>query len=83
MIGPLIKILGNRKADELNYRYFTQGRHIPLAITLENAQLTEESEATLQEYANAIGGEENQHKFLLLEAEKSKSCRRRIRIWGR
>lgn len=69
-IGPLIKILGNRKADELNYRYFTQGRHIPLAITLENAQLTEESEATLQAYANAIGGEENQHKFLLLEAEK-------------
>ncbi|MEB6179495.1 phage portal protein [Enterococcus casseliflavus] len=69
-VGPLIKILGNRKADELNYRYFTQGRHIPLAITLENAQLTEQSEATLQAYANAIGGEENQHKFLLLEAEK-------------
>lgn len=69
-IGALIKVLGNRKADELNYRYFTQGRHIPLAITLENAQLTEESEATLQAYANAIGGEENQHKFLLLEAEK-------------
>lgn len=69
-IGALIKVLGNRKADELNYRYFTQGRHIPLAITLENAQLTAESEATLQSYANAIGGEENQHKFLLLEAEK-------------
>lgn len=69
-IGPLIKILGNRKADELNYRYFTQGRHVPLAITLENAQLTPESEASLQGYANAIGGEENQHKFLLLEAEK-------------
>lgn len=69
-IGALIKVIGNRKADELNYRYFTQGRHIPLAITLENAQLTAESEATLQSYANAIGGEENQHKFLLLEAEK-------------
>lgn len=69
-IGVLIKILGNRKADELNFRYFTQGRHVPLAITLENAQLTAESEATLQSYANSIGGEENQHKFLLLEAEK-------------
>lgn len=69
-IGPLVKILGNRKADELNYRYFTQGRHIPLAITLENAQLTAESEATLENYANSIGGEETQHKFLLLEAEK-------------
>lgn len=70
-IGPLVKILGNRKADELNYRYFTQGRHIPLAIILENAQLTKESEATLQNYANGIGSEgETQHKFLLLEAEK-------------
>lgn len=69
-IGPLIKIIGNRKADELNYRYFTQGRHIPLAITLENAQLTKESETTLQAYANSIGGEDSQHKFLLLEAEK-------------
>ncbi len=70
-IGPLVKILGNRKADELNYRYFTQGRHIPLAILLENAELTEASEATLQAYANGIGSEsESQHKFLLLEAEK-------------
>lgn len=70
-IGPLIKILGNRKADELNYRYFTQGRHIPLAILLENAQLTEASEASLQNYANSIGSEgESQHKFLVIEAEK-------------
>lgn len=70
-IGPLIKILGNRKADELNYRYFTQGRHIPLAILTENAQLTPESESSLQSYANGIGSEgEVQHKFLLLEVEK-------------
>ncbi|MFD2253081.1 phage portal protein [Lactococcus formosensis subsp. bovis] len=69
-IGPLIKIIGNRKADELNYRYFTQGRHVPLAIVLENAELTPESEASLQNYANSVGGEDNQHKFLLLEAEK-------------
>lgn len=70
-IGPLIKIMGNRKADELNFRYFTQGRHMPLAILTENAQLTAESEATLQSYANGIGTEgEIQHKFLLLEAEK-------------
>lgn len=70
-IGPLIKILGNRKADELNYRYFTQGRHIPLAILLENAQLTPESEISLQNYANGIGSEgESQHKFLVIEAER-------------
>ncbi|MDV7700960.1 phage portal protein [Enterococcus casseliflavus] len=70
-VGPLIKILGNRKADELNYRYFTQGRHIPLAILLENAQLTEASENSLQNYANGIGSESgNQHKFLVIELEK-------------
>lgn len=70
-IGPLIKILGNRKADELNFRYFTQGRHIPLAILTENAQLTAESESTLQSYASGIGSEgDTQHKFLLLEVEK-------------
>ena len=64
------KIL-NRKADELNYRYFTQGRHIPLAILLENAQLTEASENSLQNYANGIGSESgNQHKFLVIESEK-------------
>ena len=70
-VGPMIKILGNRKADELNYRYFTQGRHIPLAIMLENAQLTEASESSLQNYANSIGSEgESQHKFLVIEAER-------------
>mgnify|MGYP000134541579 CR=1 FL=1 len=37
---------------------------------LENAQLTQASEATLKSYADSIGGEENQHKFILLESEK-------------
>lgn len=70
-IGPLIKIMGNREADALNYRYFKQGRHIPLAILLENAQLTEASEQTLKAYSNGIGGENNaQHKIMILEAEK-------------
>lgn len=70
-IGALIKILGNRKADELNYSYFTQGRHMPLAIVLENAQLTAQSEATLQQYANDVSSQSaQQHKFLLVEAEK-------------
>lgn len=69
-IGSLIKILGARKADELNYRYFTNGRHMPLAILLENAQLTAQSEETLQSYADQLDGESSQHKFLLLEAEK-------------
>ena len=69
-IGALVGILGDRKANELNYRYFTEGRHVPLAIILENAQLTAASEDTLKQYANSIGGESSQHKFILLEAEK-------------
>lgn len=69
-IGALINILGDRKANELNYRYFTEGRHTPLAIVLENAQLTQDSEETLKSYANSLGGEQSQHKFILLEAEK-------------
>ncbi|WP_413509651.1 phage portal protein [Carnobacterium maltaromaticum] len=69
-VGTLIKILGARKADELNYNYFMNGRHTPLAIVLENAQLTAESEQTLQGYADGLSGENSQHKFLLLEAEK-------------
>lgn len=72
-IGALIGILGDRQANELNYRYFTEGRHTPLAIILENAQLTAESEATLTNYANSIGGASSQHKFILLEAEKVSS----------
>lgn len=69
-IGALINMLGDRKANELNYRYFTEGRHTPLAILLENAQLTEQSEETLKSYANSVGGEASQHKFILLETEK-------------
>lgn len=68
-IGVLIKILGSRKADELNYRYFTQGRHVPLAIVVSNGQLTKEAEDTLSEYANDVGSEELQHKFMVLDAE--------------
>ncbi|MFD2018637.1 phage portal protein [Ligilactobacillus acidipiscis] len=68
-IGVLIKILGSRKADELNYRYFTQGRHVPLAIVVSNGQLTKEAEDTLSTYANDVGSEELQHKFMVLDAE--------------
>ncbi len=69
-VGTLIKILGARKADELNYNYFVNGRHMPLAILLENAQLTKQSEDTLASYADSISGENSQHKFLVLESEK-------------
>ncbi|MDO7787137.1 phage portal protein [Desulforamulus aquiferis] len=68
-IAQMIHMYGARKAEELNYRYFYQGRHIPAAIIVSNGQLTEESRAALEEYAKSVEGVENSHKFLLLEVE--------------
>jgi PBSX family phage portal protein len=68
-IGHLIHMYGARKAEELNYRYFTQGRHNPAAIIVSNGLLTDESVAKLEEYANTVEGVENSHKFLIIEAE--------------
>ncbi|WP_203363073.1 phage portal protein [Bacillus sp. REN10] len=68
-IGNLVNMYGARKAEELNYMYFKQGRHVPAAITVENGMLSEKSYQELQQYMNDIQGVENAHKFLLLEAE--------------
>ena len=68
-IGNIVNLYGARKAEELNYMYFKQGRHVPAAITVENGMLSEASYQQLQEYMNGIEGVENAHKFLLLEAE--------------
>lgn len=64
-IGVLVKMMGSRSADELNYKYFDDGRHIPLAIVVENGQLTQDSIDLL---AGAKGADA-QHKYLILEAE--------------
>ncbi|BDG48786.1 phage portal protein [Parageobacillus sp. KH3-4] len=68
-IGHIVSLYGARKAEELNYMYFKQGRHTPAAIIVENGMLSEQSFNQLQEYMNSIEGVENAHKFLLLEAE--------------
>lgn len=68
-ISALMDMYGSRNASELNYRYFKQGRHLPAAILIKNGRLTEDSEAALTEYASLVEGQENAHKFLLLEAE--------------
>lgn len=68
-ISALMDMYGSRNASELNYRYFKQGRHLPAAILIKNGRLTEGSEAALSEYASSVEGQENAHKFLLLEAE--------------
>ncbi len=68
-LGHLVSLYGARKAEELNYYYFKQGRHVPAAIVVENGQLTDDSYTAVQNYMNDIQGVENSHKFLLLEAE--------------
>ncbi len=67
-IGNLISLYGARKAEELNLMYFSNGRHIPAAITVSNGKLDDASYEALQEYMNDLQGTDNAHKFLLLEA---------------
>lgn len=68
-IGQLIHMYGARKAEELNYNYFYNGRHNPAALVVTNGLLTEESEAALKEYSGKVGGTDNAHKFLVIEVE--------------
>ena len=58
-------MMGSKSADELNFNYFEGGRHIPLAIVVENGQLTQDSVDLLAR----AKGTEAQHKYLILEAE--------------
>lgn len=67
-IGNVVSVVGARKAEELNYLYFKNGRHLPAAITVSNGMLDEDSKAALENYMNGAQGVENAHKFLLLEA---------------
>lgn len=67
--GQILNLDGSRKAEELNYRYFINGRHTPLAIVLSGGTLSDNSYSKLQEYVNSIQGENGQHAFLLLEVE--------------
>lgn len=69
-IGNLVALLGARKAEELNYRYFTQGRHTPAALLIKNGQLSEASEKALIQYTQEVGVEGMQHKMLVIETEK-------------
>lgn len=64
-IGQLLNVQGNRKAEELNYTYFMDGRHMPMAIIVENGKLTDDS---IQNISNSKG-DKARHKYLILEAE--------------
>ncbi|MBO1583135.1 phage portal protein [Bacillus sp. XF8] len=68
-VSHVVHVVGTRKAEELNLRYFKQGRHIPMAILLKNGVLSEESNNALTDYVSTVEGEDNQHKYLVLEVE--------------
>lgn len=68
-VGHVVHMDGARKAETLNNNYFSQGRHTPMAIILNNAKLSIDSEQALIEYANGVQGVENAHKFLIIESE--------------
>ncbi|PEY32713.1 phage portal protein [Bacillus cereus] len=70
-VSHVVHMVGARKAEELNLRYFKQGRHVPMAILLKNGVLSEESDSKLVEYVSSVEGEDNQHKFLILEVESA------------
>ncbi|MBL3267446.1 phage portal protein, partial [Klebsiella pneumoniae] len=58
-VSHVVHMVGARKAEELNLRYFKQGRHIPMAILLKNGILSEESEAAITDYVSNVEGEDN------------------------
>jgi PBSX family phage portal protein len=66
-IGHLINMYGARKAEELNYMYFLNGRHVPAAILVEGGMLTADTIKRLQEYSEEVRGTENSHKWLIIE----------------
>ncbi|MGW6151203.1 phage portal protein [Bacillus mycoides] len=70
-VSHVVHMVGARKAEELNLRYFKQGRHIPMAILLKNGVLSEDSEKELMDYVSTVEGEENQHKYLVLQVESA------------
>lgn len=70
-IGQSIHVQGARLAEELNYRYFVQGRHVNMAILVEGGTLTQESVDQLQLYMDGVQGVDNSHKILLLEMDSA------------
>lgn len=68
-LGNLLSILGSRKSEELNYNYFSKGKHIPMAILVKNGMLTKSSIDELKNYSNQLSGVDNAHGYLIIEAE--------------
>lgn len=71
-IGQILNVEGSRMAENLNYTYFTNGRHTPMMLVVKGGSLTDDSYTKLQEYMNGIKGEQGQHSFMVLEVEDNK-----------
>jgi len=68
-IGVLLKVMGSRKSDEVNYLFFDNKTIPPLIITVSGGALTEEAMEGLKNVFNdELKGVENFHKALVLEA---------------
>ncbi|MDR1693383.1 MAG: phage portal protein [Oscillospiraceae bacterium] len=72
-IGQILGVDGSRKAENLNNRYFEEGRHTPLLIMIKGGALTDESFDKLRGYMNDIKGEKGQHAFMVLEVENAET----------
>ncbi len=72
-LGTVLNVDGCRKAENLNNRYFAEGRHTPLMIMVNGGTLTDESFEKLQTYMNDIKGENGQHSFIVLESENKEN----------
>ncbi len=72
-LGTVLNVDGSRKAENLNNRYFAEGRHTPLMILINGGTLTDDSFTKLQTYMDDIKGENGQHGFIVLEAENMES----------
>jgi len=67
-IGNILGVTGSRKSEELNFSYFTKGKHTPMAILVNNGLLTQSSVDNITKYAKSVEGIENAYGWLILEA---------------
>lgn len=67
-MGNLLNMFGSRKAEELNYSYFFNGKHVPMAVVVSNGSLTQSAVEELGRYANDMKGVDNAFGYLVLEA---------------
>jgi PBSX family phage portal protein len=70
-IGTLLAVLGNRQSEEGNFIYFENRSVPPLAVLVSGGRLHSDSVKKLESHIeNNIKGARNNHKILILEAER-------------